>query len=109
MSAARYGVLGVLLLACAAVATAGPGVWTPLGPRGRPALTVDGGGAAIRGAVDPAHAATAYVIANEGFFRSVDGGATWSFEVPNEGLFGIPPLIVSDPRTPGSLFATVAA
>lgn len=98
-------ILGAAL--CAALpARAGRDAWTPIGPPGRPALTLDGGGVTGRVVVDPDDPSSVYAIAVEGLFQTGDGGATWSLVAPDLSS-AFTAFLVIDTRAPASLWASL--
>lgn len=99
-SALRGLVVGVIGLACARAAPSASGHWNAVGP-----LRGDGTPVPIFAAAFVPGSATLYVGADEGAFRSDDGGAHWT---PLGGALsdsrGVLSLAV-DPRTPSTLYA----
>jgi photosystem II stability/assembly factor-like uncharacterized protein len=79
---ALLGIIALLLLALAAPAAAGVGIWTPLGP--------DGATATYALAVDPVNPQVVYAGTQSGIYKSTDGGATWRVKLrglPADGVF----------------------
>jgi photosystem II stability/assembly factor-like uncharacterized protein len=87
---------------------AAPNAWTPIGPPGAPALSVDGGAVVRRIFVDAADRRVLWASGSGnpgGLFRSDDGGDTWLLHAALPALAGMPPFLEVDPGPPAVLWA----